>query len=164
MRFLFRTSTAVVAFVLPLALAALAAAPGVLAASHERTGAQIQVTGGAFQTFPAGQPFFVAHGWFYEPRVMPAVGKFRFSLTVDGVEVRPSFIDMNPLDDPVHGRHGFRPYVFNFPEGMTGTHVFTGTFFGPCQEIVDSGDATGPCANKNETTTDSTYTTTVTFT
>jgi hypothetical protein len=117
------------------------------------------------QTFPAGQPFHISHGWLLLPSGGEALGKFRFSLTVDGVEVRPDFIETIPFDDPVLGTLLFRPYVFNFPDGMTGTHVFAGTFLGPCQGVVDSGFAPGPCASKNGEipTSASPFTTTVTF-
>ena len=79
--------------------------------------------------------------------------------------MKPDFIETVRSDDPVLGTLLFRAYVFNFPDGMTGTHVFAGTFLGPCQGLVDSGFATGPCPAPNEERPAgaSPFTTTVTF-
>jgi len=117
------------------------------------------------QTFGSGLPFNISHGWLTLPRATEALGKWRFSLTVDGVEVKPDFIETTRSDDPLLGTLLFRAYVFNFRDGMTGTHVFEGTFLGPCQGLVDSGFATGPCADANAEipTSASPFITTVTF-
>ena len=165
MRCSFRTRIVVLAVVLPLALAALVSAPGAVAAGRDRVGATISIFGGAIQTFPAGQPFHFEHGWGLQPGGDHALGKFGFSLTVDGVEVKRDFLDTIPVDDPLYGRILSRHYVFNFPDGMTGTHVFGGTYFGPCQGFVNGGFATGPCSKPNETisTSGSPFTITVTF-
>jgi hypothetical protein len=63
----------------------------------------------------------------------------------------------------VHGTVLFRPYVFNFPDGMTGTHVFGSTFLGPCQGLVDDGFITGPCAHPKDLTSTGTINATITF-
>jgi len=75
----------------------------------------------------------------------------------------PDFIETIRTEDPVLGMLLFRPYVFNFPDGMTGTHVFVGIFLGPCQAMVNQGFATGPCANPNEEIPTAPTTSTVTF-
>jgi hypothetical protein len=120
---------------------------------------------GGVQTFPAGQPFNIVHGWLSLPRETQALGKWRFSLSVDGVEAKPDFIETIRSDDSVLGTLLYRPYVFNFQDGMTGTHVFSGTFLGPCSGMVEAGFATGPCSNPNEEVPASggPFTTTVTF-
>lgn len=38
-----------------------------------------------------------------------------------------------------------RLWVFNFPEGMTGTHTFTGHWYISCRWAVDNGWFTGTC-------------------
>ena len=145
--------------------AMLILAPGTSAANTDKiVGSPLNLFGGV-QTFPAGQPFNISHGWLLDANETQALGKYQFSLTVDGVEVRPDFIETIRSEDPVLGTLLFRPYVFNFPDGMTGTHVFAGTFLGPCQGLVDGGFATGQCSNPNEEipTSASPFTTTVTF-
>ena len=68
---------------------------------------------------------------------------------MDGTPVRPDFIDIQQLDDLVFGHILRRAYVFNFPNGLTGTHVFGGAWSGPCDEMVAQGFASGPCARPN---------------
>jgi hypothetical protein len=117
--------------------------------------------------FPAGQPFHITHGWLSAPRYTEAVGEYRVMLAVDGVYVRPDFVETTrQADDPVFGTELFRAFVFNFPDGMTGTHVFAVTFVGPCQALVDSGFFAGPCAHPNDliSTSNSPITSIVTFT
>jgi hypothetical protein len=140
--------------------------PGASAANADKiVGTPLNLFAGV-QTFGEGDPFNISHGWLTQPRTTEALGKYRFSLTVDGVEVKPDFIETTRFDDPVLGTLLFRRYVFNFPDGMAaGTHVFAGTFLGPCQGLVDSGFATGPCDNPNAEipTSGSPFITTVTF-
>ncbi len=128
-------------------------------------GARISVFGGATQTFPAGQPFHFSHGWQVKPDTDGALGAWRFLLTLDGVELNPDFIDLRQIDDPVNGHLIHRVYVFNFPNGLTGTHVFGGTFAGPCDELVAQGFVSGPCVTPNAIVAADGYpvTTTVTF-
>ena len=42
---------------------------------------------------------------------------------MDGAPVRPDFSDIRQLDDPVFGHVLGRVSVFNFPNGLTGTHM-----------------------------------------
>src|SRR6476659_7677933 len=84
-----------------------------------QAGARIGIFGGATQSFPAGQPFHFSHGFTTKPSTDGSLGLWRFTLTLDGVEVKPSFIDIRQMDDPVFGHLLFRVYVFNFPDGLT---------------------------------------------
>jgi hypothetical protein len=145
-----------------IAACAVVFVPRASANTDKTVGPRISVFGDATQTFPAGQPFHFSHGWQSQPSGDHAIGNWRFSLTVDGVEVKPDFIETIRSDDPVLGTLLFRPYVFNFPDGLTGSHVFGGTFVGPCQDMV----AAGPCRHPNEIVplTGSPFTITVTFT
>src|SRR5205823_13766605 len=60
------------------------------AATSKRVGARIDLHAGAYQTFPSGQPFHIAHGWgLGHDSSDQAFGKFGFSLAVDGIETSP---------------------------------------------------------------------------
>jgi hypothetical protein len=97
-----------------LVVVALGASCAVLLANAARaeiapTGTRINLFAGTSQTFPADQPFHVSHGWESLPSSDQSVGIWRFSLTVDGVAVRPTFFEMIIIDDPVLGTLLFRP-------------------------------------------------------
>lgn len=128
-------------------------------------GARIGIFGGATQSFPAGQPFHFSHGFVTTPGSNGSIGLWRFTLTLDGVEVKPSFIDLRETNDPVSGHLLHRVYVFNFPDGLIGTHTFGGSFAGPCDESVAFGYFTGPCPTPNALVVGDGFpvTTTVTF-
>jgi hypothetical protein len=137
-------------------LVGLALVPGASADAKERVGTRINLFGGGFQVFPAGQPFHFVHGWGLDqsnPETAQALGRFGFSLAVDGVEGRESFVEKFHVQVPGVGRVQARQWVYNFPEGMTGTHTFTGQWFGACEGLVLSGLAPGPCENPVELTT-----------
>jgi hypothetical protein len=158
-------------FAAAVAVVAAATVPaGASADVNKVVGDQLPLSGSS--TFPAGQPFHIAHGWLNAPASMAtvsiphqSVGEYQVRVTVDGVEVKPSFIETTTSIDPIYGIEVFQQYVFNFPDGMTGTHVFGTTFLGPCQGLVDSGFATGPCDQQNDLipTSSGTFYATVTF-
>ena len=129
------------------------------------TGTRISIFGGS-QTFPANQPFYFRHFWEVEPGADDTgpVGLWTFSLSVDGVP-QHGFVDTQVIFDPVDGTLLLRPFLFNFPQRMTGTHVFAGTFSGPCSLMVADGFATGPCTSPNAIVpeTGDPFITTVTF-
>jgi hypothetical protein len=81
---------------------------------------------------------------------------------VDGVSRREAFVERTVVSgDPDLLT---RIWVFNFPEGMTGTHTFTGHWLGPCQGLVDEGFIPGPCGRPNEKVEAFAQSLTVTFT
>lgn len=130
--------------------------PSATTAEKERVGTRISLFAGSFQVFPASQPFHIAHGWGlspHDPAKPAALGKYGFSLAVDGVERQADFVDKGHVENPDFGRLQSRIWVHNFPDGMTGTHTFTGHWFGPCAALVASGFAPGPCEHPAETTT-----------
>lgn len=142
---------------LALVALALVAVPAAAAETKERTGTRINLMAGGLQFFPAGEPFYIQHGWGtqqgpaeFEPR---AIGKLGFELAVDGVDRREDFVDKFHFDDPVRGLMQARQWVHNFPDGMTGTHTFTGHWFGGCTGLVASGLDPGPCDKPAETIT-----------
>jgi hypothetical protein len=126
-------------------------APRAAAGVNKQVGVSLPVFG-QVSTFPAEQPFNITHGWQTNPSFGgdQAIGLWQFQLTIDGVEVKPSFIETTVSHDAVLGTLLSRGFVFNFPDGMTGTHVFGTTYLGPCQGLVDNGFVTGPCAHPND--------------
>lgn len=125
----------------------LVAASSAAAETKERVGSRINLFDGRYQTFPAGQPFHIAHGWGLHPddTDYEAVGKFGFSLEVDGVNARRDYVEKVHEDSLVFGALQWRFWVHNFPDGLSGTHTFTGRWYGPCQGLVDGGYNPGPC-------------------
>lgn len=92
--------------------------------------------------FPAGDPFHIAHGWANLSTDSDAVGKFDFELEVDGASRKKDFVERTVVgEDPDLLT---RIWVFNFPEGMAGTHTFTGHWSAPCYAFG------GPCDHPNE--------------
>ena len=81
---------------------------------------------------------------------LPTVGLWRFSLSVDGVETREDYVDKFFTEDATFGTLQNRFWVFNFPDGMTGTHNFSARWSGPCQPAVDSGLIAGRCEHPND--------------
>lgn len=75
-------------------------------------------------TLTADAPFHVAHGFAAEPWSDLVNPIHRFELAVDSVQVHGA-VDL----DRLAGYVGDKWYVFNFPEGMTGTHTFTGCWY-----------------------------------
>jgi hypothetical protein len=127
----------VVGMALPLAAPAGAAGP-------EPIGDRINIyVGGSPQTFSAGAPFHIRHGWQPDPTAGLPIGLFSFELEMDGQAVDADFV-LTYRDD--EGRL-VRQWVHNFPAGMTGVHTFTGHWFAPsCPWAVDEG----PCRNPGE--------------
>jgi hypothetical protein len=125
-------------------LVALVVAP-VSAVPKQPTGDRISITldcwdnCGAPQTFPAGAPFYISHGHGISKAFgeNPAIGKYLFTLDVDGVPVAANF---KQITSAGHGDHGVL-WTFNFPDGMTGIHYFTGTWYVPCGGYTN----TPPC-------------------
>ncbi len=79
------------------------------------------------KVFPPNTPFHIAHGWYWTKEHEPHIGKGKldFNFELDGKKVNRDFVEMNETEGTIF-------YVYNFPEGMTGTHAFTGKWVGPC--------------------------------
>lgn len=117
----------------------------IAASVEKRIGEQIIINeANTGMTFPANTPFHVAHGWDY-PTTMGtatlndgAAGLNLFTLKIDGVEQHFSFLEQTVLHKLEYGGvlwHYFLTiWVFNFPDGMEGTHTFTGQWWGICGE------------------------------
>ena len=158
------TQRLVGAFALAVACAASFASSA--AAAPAPTGTRLLIWGPAQQTFPAGQPFYFEHGWQSAVPSTQGVGRWTFSLSVDGVPQMGFAEPQVTTQDPTYGTLIFRPYLFDFPQGLTGTHVFSGNWYGPCAQMVAQGYAAGPCSSPEEVVPWSAgpFTTTVTFT
>ena len=104
--------------------------------------------------FPANTPFNIRNGWAIGPTT-EAVGHFSFALDLDGTRLAEDFV-LKTADAAIPDIV-LQSWVFNFPDGLTGTHVFTGHFFAPCYS------APGPCDNPNEVIEAATVTKTVIF-
>ena len=142
----------VIAVLFTLAFAAVALPAG--ATSGEPVGPSINVLLGYPTTFAADTPFNIQHGWGLASNE-DAVGKFSFALEVDGAYRKEDFVErtVTPGDPDLFSRI----WAFNFPDGMSGTHVFVGHWYAPCYATA------GPCSNPNEVVEADRHTLTVTF-
>lgn len=133
------------------------------AATHrERVGPQINVLLGTPTTFPAGAPFSISHGWGAGPPEQ--LGILSFRLDVDGVPREEDFVSRVALPLPPGPPDLLWIWVHNFPDGMTGTHTFTGHWIAPCEAAVEFHGFPGPCRTPNEPVEAITRSLTVTFT
>jgi hypothetical protein len=143
-----------IALLLMLLVTAVMALPAASSEKKEPVGTRIDLFSPPI-TFAANTPFHIHHGWTTTPTT-EAVGKFSFALDLDGTRLTADFVLKTPVSDPVPDSVE-RHWVFNFPAGLTGTHVFTGHFFAPCYV------GPGPCDNPNEVIETGTVTRTVIF-
>lgn len=117
-----------------------------LAAPHRSTGDRIGLFAGD-RTYPANTAFYVSHGNGAVQGEDTAIGRGfgpdGFTLEVDGASRSATYWVTD-------GRDGFvtTVWVFNFPDGMTGVHTFTGHWWAPCG--VPTADI--PCGDSPPTT------------
>jgi hypothetical protein len=92
------------------------------------------------QSFTAGIPFHIMHGWNVGPGELHAIGAFDFHLEIDGIPADGiRYVIPDHTEEPGNvGR------IFNFPEGMSGVHTFTGRWYMPCQYIYPEIDCPEP--------------------
>ena len=125
-------------------------------------GDRIDLFSGHPDEFEAGAPFHIHHGWMgMRPWDTPIpVGLCGFELEIDGIYRKPDYIwtGYNKEYDLIP-----RVSVYNFPDGMTGTHTFTGHWILPCEAAVEGGSYSGPCRTPNEKIVVLTMELTVTF-
>ena len=90
----------------------------------------------------AGEPFHVSHGFGFTPGGDDFPGNWDFILVVDGVAVADSgVIHTLGSSTPMDLRR-----LYNFPDGMSGTHHFEGFWYESCQSpaaTCDPGDPPG---------------------
>ena len=123
-----------------MVIAALIITMPVIAAKLEPVGDQINVLfGPEIQEYPQNTPFFIRHGWrsIIEPGEPPDVAKLSkssFELEIDGVLVEEDYVDMVRVPGEEPGTSVLYQYFyFIFPDGMTGTHTFTGHWYIECK-------------------------------
>jgi hypothetical protein len=117
-------------------LAGSAKAGSVPRMGDQRVGLLSCALGGACDdlTLTAGEAFHVAHGFTGEPWADLVNPLHRFELTIDGTQVHGAIdLDYTTLE---------KWYVFNFPQGMTGTHTFTGCWY------ATDGSLAFPCGTR----------------
>jgi hypothetical protein len=144
-----------------LVLALLAIAFPATANNPKTVGEQINLFYGPNE-FPAGEPFYIKHGWSITPSYNPPtpVGIHGFELELDGIYQKADYLlNIYSLEYEQISRH----WVCNFPDGMTGKHTFTGHWILPCQDAVESGIIPGPCPTPSEKIIVATRELTVTF-
>ncbi len=131
--------------VLPIiVLLALLLATPVLAREKEPTGSQIDISWSGMQDYSANTPFYIAHGW-YEVRPHAVPGQVGFDLELDGVVVKPTYVEQTTVVDEISPTFDMT-WVFNFPDGLTGQHTFEGHWYGPCYVALYFG-LVDECAN-----------------
>jgi hypothetical protein len=111
-------------------LLGLTAAPSMAASRFQVVGERLDLRDGD-QTFPASTPFHIDHGWVFEPG-NKAVGLAGFVLDVDGTPLTADVIQWSHVGD---GFTAQELWYYNFPAGMTGTHLFTRHYFQPCDNV-----------------------------
>jgi hypothetical protein len=101
--------------------------PAAAAGPRVKIGDRISIFDGYPTSYPANTPFHIAHGWGFDPpNDVPSNPPYSFSLELDGDPVTESFVlrYADPDSDPLIVWH----WVYNFPEGLSGTHTFVGTW------------------------------------
>ena len=124
------------------------------ASAPEPVGGRIGVLQGTPTTYPAGEPFHIRHGWGIGATEPPTqAGIYEFRLDVDGV-ARAADAVIRSTDSPPQtvydGPILNRGWLFNFADGMTGTHVFTGHWIAPCNIAVAELGYPGACRTPAE--------------
>jgi hypothetical protein len=120
------------------------------AKAKDPVGEKLNLFAGGAKNFDAGAPFHVAHGFAFSPPDDLPGPNFDFTLAVDG----------DPVDQDFKSRgHLTWLWVFNFPDGMTGSHTFVARWYAPCRSV-----STEPCENNNAPMLMHETTTVVTFT
>jgi len=124
-------------------------------------GDQINLISATPSEFDSATSFHVIHGFGLEPGVHHPVGKWSFSLEVDGVDQgKGQLVNESFGDDGVARR-----FLFNFEDGLgDGDHEFVGHWYAPCAAAVDAEFYAGPCAKANEVVEVLTVSHTVNFT
>lgn len=97
------------------------------------------------QSYPAGEPFYIQHGfqsWFEinEP-VGNGVALSKMILEVDGEEIDPDYVTIDWVNYLPEYPYlvATKLFTYNFPEGMTGQHTFTRRYFFTCQSYWNMG-------------------------
>ena len=104
----------------------LTSATGAAAARRERVGDRISLLEPP-ASYPADTAFHIWHGFVFQRETERGYGRYAFQLDVDGAMVAADFIDVDVLAPGAVSR----VWVFNFPDGLSGIHTFTGHWVTP---------------------------------
>jgi len=117
-----------------LILSAMTMTTSIAANDNFRVGDRIGCFYGGETEFPADAPFYISHG-FMNSATYGMLGLYGFSVDVDGVALKHDFLDVSP----VKGQPGVSRWfwIYNFPDGMTGTHTFTCHWYAPCGDVCE---------------------------
>lgn len=94
--------------------------------------------------WPADSAFHIAHGWYADipgPTFTVARGDVR--LVIDGEDVEEDFVEyiktteINEQGEEV--TYLYKYFVFNFPDGMEGTHIFVMYYANICYIMEEMG-------------------------
>jgi hypothetical protein len=135
------------AMVVVVAAALLVTVPA--SAENEPVGDRLRPFG-LDHSFPAGAPFYIQLGWYFNGTIpdVPKSGHFGNVVEIDGQVVPQDFIQHTA------GRDGYTywDWIWNFPEGMTGTHTFKASWYATCGYIWETAPEIlgGPCLDKHE--------------
>jgi hypothetical protein len=98
---------------------------GAVAASKERVGDRVSLLAPP-ETYPSGTAFHIWHGFVFQD-FDRAYGRYQFTLDVDGIARPADFFEVTAFDRGTVSK----VWVFNFPDGLTGTHTFEGHWITP---------------------------------
>ena len=99
---------------------------GAAAASKERVGDRISLLDPP-ATYPADTAFHIWHGFVFQQGIDRGYGRYEFQLDVDGVARAADFTEVTMVEPTLVSK----VWVFNFPDGLSGTHIFTGHWSRP---------------------------------
>ena len=124
------------------------------------TGEQVFIHWAPTETFPANEPFFIAHGWAFimhheDLNVVNGKKDATYALELDGELLKEDYINkrVTPAVQDEWGDHWRQTmWIYNFPDGLEGTHTFVAKYWVECQILVDFGIISGPCADPEELT------------
>lgn len=116
----------------------------VQAAAHQPTGDQIDIYESGAQEYPANTAFYILHG--FEIIKPFSIGWLAFELEVDGAIIPATYINNSGTTMDIYNH----AWVYNFPDGMTGVHTFTGHWYIQCNVAmhpVDVPECSNPTAH-----------------
>ena len=114
-------------------LLGLTAAPA-MAVRNQPVGDRVNLLLGD-QTFAALTPFHIDHGFGHEVGDT-AIGLSDFMLEMDGTPLTADFVQRGSLG--AHGLTFFKLWFYNFPAGLTGSHLFTRHYYLACDNDLVS--------------------------
>jgi hypothetical protein len=114
------------------------ATPASAAREIPSVGDRINIFNSGSQEFPANTPFHIRHGWTIDFSESQAIGAYDFILMVDGEPVEHGLRYAQPKPDGTVLR------IYNFADGMSGEHTFTGFWYVPCYAGPDPDNCQQP--------------------